>query len=139
MKYEIQKRKSDVEIWTMRLSCCGAKKVCHIPFDLPLHDLCPFILRSFDFDNDHLHKFFLSKNGQPYSDSSVLLENDNLKVRQLYPMKDKFQLYLLFDFGDDWVFKITKTLKKPFHDSLIQKPKVIEAIGENPEQYPNYD
>jgi len=115
------------------------KKVCHIPFDLPLHDLCHFILDSFDFDNDHLHQFFLSKNGSPYSDSSVRLENENLQLRQLYPMKDKFQLYLHFDFGDSWVFKIMKSRKKPFHDSMIRKPKVIERIGENPEQYPDYD
>ena len=128
-----------MEIWTMRLSCGGAKKVCHMPCDFQLHDLCPFILECFEFDHDHLHQFFLSKTGDPYRKPSYILENENLQLREIFPIQDKFQLYFHFDFGDSWVFKIMKTRKNPFQDDTIRKPKLIEEIGENPEQYPEYD
>jgi len=49
------------------------------------------------------------------------------------------KLYYLFDFGDHWTFEIRKArgAKKPEVD--VEYPRVVEAIGPDPEQYPTWE
>ncbi len=124
-----------MEIWTIKLYCCGARKICHIPSNFPLHALCLYILGSFQFCNDHLHEFFISKSGRPYKNDSYAVKDENLLLSDIYPLPDKYHLYLHFDFGDSWVFKIMRTRKAPFYDDKIQSPILISESGKNPEQY----
>ena len=45
-------------------------------------------------------------------------------------------LFMLFDFGDDWVFRINKTRKNAELHQNVTYPRIIEHIGKNPVQYP---
>ena len=90
------------------------------------------------FDNDHLHKFYLSRSGHPYGQDVVEISSSK-KLNDVFPILDKRSLFLLFDFGDEWVFKISKTAKKLDFVADRKYPIVTEEKGENPEQYPEYE
>ena len=50
------------------------------------------------------------------------------------------KLFYLFDFGDSWLFKISKSRKKEFEPVKgIKYPRVVKEEGEKPEQYPDWD
>ncbi len=63
----------------------------------------------------------------------------NIRLSSVWPLP-KGMLYYLFDFGDNWLFQVNKTRHK---DKAVQPgivyPRVIEAKGKNPEQYPDYE
>ncbi|ALA26688.1 IS1096 element passenger TnpR family protein [Piscirickettsia salmonis] len=127
------------KIFTITLSCGGAKKKCEIESNYTLHHLCTFVLDCFEFENDHLHEFYLSKSGQPYSNSNIKIPDEATKLSDIFPRDDKHKLFMLFDFGDSWVFTINKSRKKTAHDKNVDYPCVIEEKGENPGQYPDYE
>lgn len=105
-----------------------------------LDDLCYEILSAFDFDNDQLYMFSLSRNrhdSEGYfhpevsgrkSASKVSLNELNLKVR------NKF--LFVYDFGDEWLFYIT--VKKIEQSDILSLTYVKEQEG-GIEQYPNWD
>ena len=68
------------------------------------------------------------------------IESDFAKIRlkDLYPLGRK-KLYYLFDFGDNWTFEIRRArgAKKP--EANVEYPRVVEAIGPDPEQYPTWE
>jgi len=58
-------------------------------------------------------------------------------LESLYPLQKNRKLFYLFDYGDSWLFKISKSRKKP-HDPEKRKkyPRIIEVKGKTPKQYP---
>lgn len=126
------------QIWELRIKCCDAIKKCEVDSDYELEDLCYFILESFDFDNDHPHQFYLSRSDRPYS-RDMLEINSSKKLNDVFPKQDKRSLFLLFDFGDEWVFNISKTAKKLDFIANKKYPIVTEEKGDNPKQYPDYE
>lgn len=111
------------------------------PGSFTLEELADMILTAFDFDNDHLHAFFMD--GQPYSRGESYYSRyaeergtptNKIKVETL-GLSEKQKFLFLFDFGDDWHFycevkKITDTPEK--------EPYISEIVGKAPEQYPDY-
>lgn len=104
-----------------------------------LDDLSNAILSSIDFTDDHLYLFNMDNvkysencyNRMPeYDENSTDIPIDDLSLVG----KQKF-LYL-YDFGDEWVFKIL--VQKIEKEEKYKKPVVMEAVGEI-EQYPDYD
>ena len=70
------------------------------------------------------------ENGLVYS---VTLEN-------LYPLEKSRKLFYLFDYGDHWLFKITKSRKKAQKPVKgIKYPRLVEEVGIKPEQYPSWE
>jgi hypothetical protein len=65
----------------------------------------------------------------PYA-TEVKLGMAGLRERQAF-------LYL-FDYGDEWMFKVTLTSVTE-SDEPLTKPKLIKSVGEAPEQYPSWD
>ncbi len=126
------------QIWQLTVKCCDAIKKCEVDSAYELEDLCQFILESFDFDNDHLYKFYLSRSGRSYGQDAVKI-NSSKKLKDIFPILDKKSLFLLFDFGDEWVFKVSKTAKKLDFVADKKYPIVTEEKGENPQQYPDYE
>lgn len=107
-----------------------------------LEVLADMILTAFDFDNDHLHAFFMD--GQPYSDNESYysryageggISTDNIKVDSL-GLSEKQKFLFVFDFGEDWQFtcEVKKITDVPEKESYI-----TEVVGEAPEQYPEYN
>ena len=59
-------------------------------------------------------------------------------LKDIYPLGRK-RLYYLFDFGDQWTFEIRRHRKAKEPEAGVKYPRVVESIGPNPEQYPNYE
>jgi hypothetical protein len=105
-----------------------------------LDDLHSAIIDAADFDDDHLHAFFLS--GRAWDKETEYGHGDaryssgipigKLRLR----MKQRF-LYL-FDFGDQHEFdvQLIETSPEPPREP---RPRVVEQHGKMPPQYPDWD
>ncbi len=133
-----------MKIWEMKIECIEgcyleekAAKICEIQGAYDLGELCDFILESFGFDNDHLHEFFISKNTG--RNNRQVLKDEFKTMDEIFPLEKGYYLFMNFDFGDDWMFKITASHSKVEFDRALPYPRIIKRIGQNPEQYPMYE
>jgi hypothetical protein len=104
-------------------------------------DVLHFAIQKYvQFDNDHLYEFYTSRNERSYKKTRYSEEENSIygtTLEMLYPLKQGNSLFYLFDYGYDWVFKITKTRKKPFEPvSGVDYPLLIKESGHKPIQYP---
>lgn len=146
--------KNPSKIWTLRIKLPQTISECIrvIEFEssasfLQLHET---IQDAVDFDNDHLFQFYLGRHpdqyahtigGEPsYNGYNPVNRYRKISISGTWPLSTGYKLYYLFDFGDQWIFQINKTRHK---DKLakpgIVYPRVIEAKGKNPEQYPDWE
>lgn len=102
--------------------------------DFTLHNLHKYIQKLVDFDDDHLYEFYIGRNPRNRAFSIP----NKTRLNEIYPLTGN-KLYYLFDFGDSWLFEITKSRKKKSEDVKIKYPVLTESSGANPEQYPEYD
>jgi hypothetical protein len=107
-------------------------------------DLHLMIQHIFGLDNDHLYTFFMdgrrwSQSADRYASPHCLDEvpATAIKIGQVGLFEGKNFLYL-FDFGDEWEFKIWVEAISPDADEP-ENPILISAVGDNPEQYPDYE
>ncbi len=108
-----------------------------------LEELSDAILDAFDFDNDHLHAFFMNNRAwdevdcyySPYAEEGEFCSTDACKLQFLNLEIGKKFLYI-FDFGDDWRFqcKVLNIL-----DEDTKEPVVVRTKGAAPMQYPDFD
>lgn len=107
-----------------------------------LKDLHEELLNIVKFDNDHLYQFFISRlefgsERVKYNDREHSLST---KLSDLLPLPKNRKLYYNFDFGDEWIFQISKTRKKAKQPVAGQiYPLVVSVSGKMPEQYPDVD
>lgn len=118
-------------------------RVIEIDSSSTLEDLHFTIQEAVDFDDDHLYEFYISRTEWSSNRTRFDDENEeiyNVTLENLYPLEKRKQLFYLFDYGDHWLFKISKSRKKP-QDPVdgVKYPRIIESIGKNPEQYPDWD
>ena len=108
-----------------------------------LEDLHFIIQDAVNFDNDHMYEFYISRTER--SRERVTFDDENEKVydttlESLYPLEKNRKLFYLFDYGDSWLFKISKNRKKPHPPEGRKKyPGIIEVKGKAPEQYPEWE
>ena len=102
--------------------------------DFTLRQLHKYIQKIVNFDDDHLYEFFIGKHPR----NRLKVVPKSRKLNEIYPITG-YKLYYLFDFGDDWLFEIKKSRKQIIEDSKLKYPRIVKAIGENPEQYPDYE
>ena len=117
-----------------------------VPDILSLFEFHLFIQHIVSFENDHLFDFFAGRNdrnrkvifsedsGSPYEGGDY----ENILLKDIYPLKG-LKLYYLFDYGDNWIFKIRKSRKKvkPIRDN--EYPRVVSDNGVKLIQYQDYD
>jgi hypothetical protein len=111
-----------------------------------LEDLHDIIQQAVDFDNDHLYSFFVartpwSRDRVGYDEEDENGEEDNAlsttTLENLFPLPKDRKLFYLFDYGDNWIFQISRTRNKPFvAEPGTQYPLLIGESGEKPPQYP---
>lgn len=126
--------------WHLEETCI---RVIEIDENMDLLDLHEAIQDSVNFDRDHPFVFYLANSPSPFAHKQRLTEDDEwressfaeIKIKDLYPLGRK-KLYYLFDFGDNWIFEIRKARGAKNPQAGAKYPRVIEAIGPNPEQYP---
>jgi hypothetical protein len=128
--------------WYLKEPCI---RVIEINENMDLLDLHEAIQDAINFDRDHPFEFFLANSSSPWAQKHRLTENEEwrhiesdfatIKLKDLYPLGRK-KLYYLFDFGDHWTFEIRKARGAKEPEAGIKYPRVVEAIGPDPEQYP---
>ena len=137
-------------IWTLKvelLSGSSAEEACVRVIEIAsagtLEDLHLAIQDAVGFDNDHLYEFYVARTER--SRDRQTFDNENGRIYStalddLFPLDKGQKLYYLFDYGDNWRFKISKSRVKP-HPPVEGKeyPRVIESTGKNPDQYPECD
>ncbi len=114
--------------------------VIEIQSSSTLEDFHLAIQQALSFDNDHLYEFFIARNERSRERVSFDDENGelyNTTIGSLFPLPDARHLYYLFDYGDSWLFKITKTRNNPqMPEPHVKYPRLILETGDRPEQYP---
>jgi hypothetical protein len=141
-------------IWTLRVKLPQMRSECvrviEIKSSATFLDLHESIQNTVNFDNDHLFEYFVGRSpgnraftigGERNWDTfNPVRTYRNVQISSVWPLPTGMKVYYLFDFGDNWLFQINKTRHK---DKLIQPgivyPRVIEARGEDPEQYPDWE
>jgi hypothetical protein len=141
-------------IWTLRVKLPLIRSECvrliEIKSNATFLELHEAIQDAVGFANDHLFDFYVGRHpdhraysigGEPNWDNfnpAKLYHNKHLS--NVWPLPTGMKLYYLFDFGDQWIFQINKTRYKEKIQQLgVIYPRVIEAKGKNPEQYPDWE
>jgi len=113
-----------------------------------LFDLAAIILKSYNFDMDHMFGFYNNLKN-PYKSDEIyelldevdFLMNENTKelrntsIEEVF--KSKKKMLFLFDYGDEWRFLVER-IKTTDPKPRMKYPKIIEKVGRAPKQYPNY-
>ena len=128
-------------IWTFKIELFYGEWEATIEIDATstLEDLHFIMQEAVGFDNDHLYEFYISRTER--SRDRVRFDDDNegvftATVESLYPLARRKCLYYMFDYGDSWLFKITKTRKGPKEARTDREyPRVVNEGGKKPEQY----
>ena len=112
------------------------------------YDLHDAIQDAFDFGRDHLFDFFLANTSSPCAAKKRVTEKEEWEDREddffrtcltnIWPTGRK-KLYYVFDFGDKWTFEIRKGRGGKEPEQGVKYPRLLKAIGPNPEQYPRYE
>ncbi len=142
-----------MDIMNYKITCVSGryfrnKWSCEVAFkpEASLLDLHNAIQEIIFFDNDHLFDFFYANNPMGKRESIIDMKDWDFEVDP-----SEFKEILLseidlsykkffynFDFGDNWLFQISQSKsKKEFDFKDIYH--VFSSVGENPEQYPDYD
>ncbi len=123
----------------------GTHWSCDIEFDesSTLEEVHFAIQRAVDFDNDHLYAFYVARSERARDRTMYVDDNGDvfdIMIRDVFPLPPKEQLFYLFDYGDYWLFKVSKTRKSP-HPPVdgIEYPRVVKETGEKPIQYEFYE
>ena len=113
-----------------------------MPAEASLDQLVTWILRSVDFDNDHLHKFeYGDRLGAMVQANHPMMDEgpwtSQIPIGTL-PLELGQTMDLQFDFGDCWEFKVKLERVEP-PGAKVEAPAILEKHGEPPEQYPRWD
>ncbi|MEJ2157034.1 MAG: hypothetical protein P8X96_17000 [Desulfobacteraceae bacterium] len=109
-------------------------RVIEVEEGMTFHKLHTYIQDVVEFDDDHLYEFYIGKNPRNRSGSV----RKSSKLNEVYPLTG-YKIYYLFDFGDSWLFQIKKSRKKLQKEKGTKYPRLVKAVGKNPEQYPEYE
>ena len=111
-----------------------------VPPDASLDTLAGAILHAFKFDEDHLYDFrYRDRRGKScvyhhaYTDEGPFTTGITVGEIEL-ALKDTMRF--TFDYGDNWQFDV-RLERVEAEPSRLKKPKLIESVGQAPEQYPN--
>jgi len=129
-------------IYIFKVSMGKVWRRIEIHSDMTLEALTDTVLKSFDFDKDHLYVYY-------YKDlfgNTVEINSPNSSVEPFttetligkIPINIGASMNFLFDFGDNWEFQILLEEIKQV-SKKIEHPQVIDEQGKPPEQYPYWD
>lgn len=132
----------------------NCERVLEIAKTTSLYSLHWEIQEIMKFSSDHLYEFFTSRTGHPYRKKGIpgnLDEDafegswveqerswDSIKLEDIWPLGQE-KLYYLFDYGDNWIFSITKKRGEKKAEEGVTYPRIIKSVGPTPQQYPSYD
>jgi hypothetical protein len=121
-----------------------------VPEDMNLTELHMLILDTVKFDHNHLFDFFIARRpvGEKthiveaqYNDPSYEIELafNKILLNEIFPLPKGRALFYLFDFGDYWIFRISRRSKPKKEESFVKYPRLIKEVGPKPIQYRSRD
>ena len=112
---------------------------------MPLDFFAAAIVKAFGFDFDHSYGFYSKLTGRVFASAprylvpGILDDPDALSVEEV-PIEEAFRrvgkaLLFIFDFGDDWRFRVTFTGRgrMPADGRYF---RLVGSLGDAPPQYP---
>ena len=136
-------------IWTFVVKLGGFRAgdtwsaTIEIDAESTLEDLHFAIQNAVGFDNDHLYEFFISRTERSADRVRFNDENEdlyNITLESIYPLGKGKKFYYMFDYGDSWLFQITKSRNSPMEPNKSMKyPRMVGESGIKPEQYPAWE
>ena len=131
--------------FVFRVSVGKIWRLIAMPSGATLGDLVDWILRSVEFDDDHLYQFtYCDRTGATRSVSHPAMEEgpwaDRIVIRSL-PLKPGHSMKLLYDFGDNWPFTVKlERVEPPSAKDKTKGPRILEeSTGNHPSQYAQWD
>jgi hypothetical protein len=135
---------ADVETHVLRASL--SRKLyrdIEIPSTATLYRLAETVVRAFNFDFDHAFGFFSKLKGNIYDSPTkyeLFTDTGGRSVKRT-PVAEAFavkgaKMSFLFDYGDEWLFQI-EVIGQARKESGTKYPRVLKAVGEAPEPYPD--
>jgi len=120
-----------------------------LPGDCSLHTLAEACIEVVGFDFDHAFEFF-SPHGNPYrakiryslfadmddADEDGGLSVNDTRIDEVFTPRKV--MGFLFDYGDDWIFKV-RCLGVKETDQKKPSLQIISKSGTPPEQYPDWE
>lgn len=134
-----------IKIKLVRGICVSDSWECNIeiPSDFDLIDVHEYLQTLLNFDDDHMFEFYIASSER--GKKTAVFECDDKLIEKtsisefITRAKGKKAFYL-FDYGDNWLFQISNSRKKPFSPaSDVEYPRVLSEAGTKPEQYPDWD
>jgi Plasmid pRiA4b ORF-3-like protein len=131
-------------VFIFRVSVGQVWRLIAIPSEATLDDLVAWILRSVEFDDDHLYEIsYRDRRGAEVVANHPGIDEgpwaDEISIGSL-PLEPGQTMQLWYDFGDDWRFTIKLERVEPSDaKARSKKPRILESHGEAPEQYPDWD
>lgn len=119
------------------------KATLEIDESATLEDLHQAIQKAVDFDGGHLYEFYIAKTER--SRERIRFDDENkglykFTIDRIFSLETGKKFFYLFDYGDNWLFQITPSRKKPFSPVAgIKYPRIIAESGTKPEQYPDWE
>lgn len=133
----------------------GVRRTVAVRADQTLVDVHDALQAAFAWDDDHLYSFWLkgtfwARDGSEYTHPFHAAQPNPLGLFAIGPVPRSAAVRLgrlklrkgqriayLFDFGDEW--RITLTVHEITTDDGLSYPRLLEATGDAPPQYPDCD
>jgi hypothetical protein len=129
-------------ILIIKITQCEWSCTVEIDDSTSLEDLHYFIQSAVEFDDDHLYEFFLSNSERSRNRDLISTYEDSgsVTLKEVFPVPAGKKLFYLFDYGDNWLFRIALTRKAPFSAvNGVKYSNQIQELGERPIQYPEWE
>jgi len=130
-------------IYTLKIALSRWHAVLEVDSSTTLNELHVAIQNVVKFDSDHMYEFFIARTANSRDKRHYDMEDgslDTTRVADVLPLPKDRKLFYLFDYGDNWIFRVSMTRTKPSEpEKGVQYPRLIKEVGERPEQYPDYE
>ena len=116
-----------------------------------LEDLHLAIQNAVEFENDHLYEFYIAKSPMARErirftgyedefDDEDYVSIFDTKISDIFPLEKGQKFFYYFDFGDNWMFEISKSRKADKEPVAGEEyPALVAEQGVAPVQYPDFD
>lgn len=137
-------------IHTLSIACVSGRYLSQeyrftleVSTDFTLDELASLILRTVDFDGDHLSCFYLANSA--YGKKTWLTRDGEWDpsdsavwhrcLADIFPLEKHKKLYYEYDAGASWRFQITKKGREKNAQAGVAYPRVIAQEGVKPLEY----
>jgi hypothetical protein len=127
-------------MFIFRVSLGKVWRLIALPSDATLEVLANWILKSVEFDSDHLYEFnYRDRRGAACSIHHPSMDEGpwvtDINVADL-PLEPGETMIFVFDFGDNWRFDVK--LERIELPGARNQPRILERHGKAPRQYPDW-